>query len=548
MQYSCLKEITESKGAVNALLFSRDGKFLLVGDDESIDIYQAPSFKKVNTIKPSNRGQVTALTWVYDTQANYLCYGTGGGAVELQPLSVIDGSLSGPKRIIVTPHPSRDDPTEEIAFDRRTLRLAVGFASGRIRMYTFGAQFEATSNWDKHITTPVPTPKGMSFLQQGQSLSVFAFVSGQMFVYDSESGDALESKRLQHAVGSVVHSSDNTFFIAHGMQSGFHMYRSPAPSSPTVTKPTRSFDNESSKCNRWIQATLDRDTTLITGTDHGELYVFDVATSERVTKLSPKTLNSSIFFQIVTSCEIGETTMIAAGNGRPTTGHFAEVVIWEKRRRPDSPEVPRRGPPKVKEEIQGAQLICALVGLYIVVTITALIFLGLGCILAPRVAAPVVQFFNQTYHQMLNNIRDYAPDANTPEYVPSERSPSSARPPPSTQDYYRHIPQGDHNRWQDPSQYRVEDLRYDGHIYYDPDRNQARSEALISQPTGRRYPDEARYMDHVAAQVGGARQIALKEDSSPYASSHMVEDVNIGGSSLDDREPRGAVDRLQGLD
>ncbi len=127
------------------------------------------------------------------------------------------------------------------------------------------------------------------------------------FLFDAEKGRRIGYRRLTHPAyvltwvdlnthiyqptsGSVAFANSNDFFILHGLQTGFHMHMAKTPENApgALFHPLRSFDNKSSRCNRWLQCALINDRLLVAGTDHGKLYIFEVGSGECLYSLEPK--------------------------------------------------------------------------------------------------------------------------------------------------------------------------------------------------------------------------------------------------------------------
>lgn len=108
-EYRLCKELKGLKGAVNALIFSKDRKLLLgggmasdcscskrssqytVGDDGCVRVWNTEDFKCEQVLHSNQWGQVTTLSWVSEAQNDgggaSICIGTGRGVVSLCPMS-----------------------------------------------------------------------------------------------------------------------------------------------------------------------------------------------------------------------------------------------------------------------------------------------------------------------------------------------------------------------------------------------------------------------------------------------------------------------------
>ncbi|KAF8059013.1 WD40-repeat-containing domain protein [Lyophyllum atratum] len=317
-------ELKDAKGPINALTFSKDAKLLLsAGDDGSVRIYNTTTFTCDQVLRSTNWGQVTALSWLVveppvDEEAVAVCVGTGRGVITLCPMSKSSTWLIWKESQTVTPFVFNDAVAGQ-AYDPLHCRLAVASQSGVMKVYSVEKCVNLTPLWTTSMEGAIP--RGLNFFGgDNQYLLSLGLETGEMICRDAQTSNIQWRKNLLGGVGHAALSPDETTLLVDNITTGvFDLYKFPS-STPSNSLPFSSTRRFTKQCTF-----SEAGKVSVCGSDHGTVYLNDVATGESLQALR----NTGAFdlMQVVAAAPLNDGHLIAAG----TSAVAGRVYIWEKR-------------------------------------------------------------------------------------------------------------------------------------------------------------------------------------------------------------------------
>ncbi|KAF8867894.1 WD40-repeat-containing domain protein [Infundibulicybe gibba] len=326
IEYTLSAELKGSQDAVNALVFSKDGRILVSGgDDGRVRVWNTETLKCEQILYSSRWGQVTTLSWVTAEPSHAemggasICVGTGQGGLCLCPMAT--GStwflMKNASALSVFEF---NDAVEAQAYDPLNQRLVVTSHSGKIKMYLVEKCLTVTELWSTNLENAIP--RGVHFFGgANQNLLIHGLETGEMSCRDAQSSNIMWNKTLTGGIGNATLSPDETLLLVDNLTTGmFDMYHFPA-STPSITFPLTSTRHFIKQCVFAEGAKF-----AVCGSNSGRVHVVDVATGEPTQSLGTDQERGMI--QIVAATTVNENTHIIAGG---STSKSPVIYIWHKK-------------------------------------------------------------------------------------------------------------------------------------------------------------------------------------------------------------------------
>ncbi|KAF8057798.1 WD40-repeat-containing domain protein [Lyophyllum atratum] len=324
-EYERSTELKGAKGPINALAFSKDGKFLVSGgDDGSVRVYNTDTFVCEQILHSPKWGQVTALNWLtveppVDEKATSVCVGTGRGRVTLCPMSKSTTWFVW-KEAQTEEAFQYNDAVESQAYDSLQRRLAVASHHGTIKVYSVEQSVTLALLWSRTVDHGIPL--GLQFFgDANQFLLSHVLETGHMIARDAQTAHIQWEKPLAGGIGYAMLSHDERALLVDNLTSGtFDVYQFPA-STPSHSLPFSSTRHIIKQCS-FAQAGK----IAVCGSDNGKIYVADMATGECIQTIPAATASEAV--QTIATTTVGDGRHLIAGG---TTSVAGKVCIWEKR-------------------------------------------------------------------------------------------------------------------------------------------------------------------------------------------------------------------------
>ncbi|KAF7293675.1 WD40 repeat-like protein [Mycena indigotica] len=199
-----------------------------------------------------------------------------------------------------------------LAYDSVNNRLALGTRRNRVQSWSISAPKEQV-RWTAELIFDIEleSPGAIDFhrnMQEPDRL-IYVYISespGRVWTLNGEDGTVRSSWDAGAGIGFLAPNVDQGVFGLGDMQSGPAIYRY--------------RDNF-----RWA----DRGTTIVSGSDHGDIYIFDYQTGERQQKVQVST--DGEWVQAVAVAEIEEISTIFAAQSRMTEGK-EDIIVYKRLR------------------------------------------------------------------------------------------------------------------------------------------------------------------------------------------------------------------------
>ncbi|KIK54518.1 hypothetical protein GYMLUDRAFT_63121 [Collybiopsis luxurians FD-317 M1] len=347
--YSTRKEfhlagkLTGHGGAVLCLSVTEDGKLLASGGADGLRIWDMKTRKQLSVPSRAGvRGAVTAVTWASrsddpdDTRAVF--FGTQSGSL------VCWKQLPGKSDVVAFEEKSElqiagASEITGVIFDSSTGQLAVCNCTGVVQLYSVDGNLRLSVLFSVAMDGIVP--KSIVFCKGGdRRLLVFSLYNGAVYEFHSDGSShcLVEGSGM---IGSADVDLTKNRYITDDPSQGVGLFRLDGGRLKT-------FEVKETKGWRPRQVTFaDEGKTVVSGSDHGRVYVFDRRSGEVVDELSIGSENwvqtvlvlSFLLLELVeldiiehtqaTECE-GHSTIMAARSG--DIDGTSDIYVWRRQR------------------------------------------------------------------------------------------------------------------------------------------------------------------------------------------------------------------------
>ncbi|PIL35886.1 hypothetical protein GSI_01546 [Ganoderma sinense ZZ0214-1] len=319
-RYRPIATFNNNLRGVNSLSFSRDGHYLASGGGDGVKLWDLRTKLAVPT--PPHRetlGPVTRVLWVGGSDAVYptLCYGTGLGYLCLWN----QGARSD--RFIEVFEKRLADGVEITALgcangNGTDVHIAVGTRKCVIQVFQYDGRGDVSPIFSIRLERVVPS--ALEFTSDLRDVLVFGMYDGAMYTLGSNSGKVIKSKSLGQKIGYASLPPKQHLVVLDNISNGFDLWDLDAGTHlctfPTGT-PTRFLPRQVVFAERWK--------SIVAGSDHGAVYVFDRTTGAPLDVLHHAAKG---LVQTVASVDRDGYSLIATGS----SGEQGVVTLWQSKK------------------------------------------------------------------------------------------------------------------------------------------------------------------------------------------------------------------------
>ncbi|KAJ7018621.1 WD40-repeat-containing domain protein [Mycena alexandri] len=308
-------------GAVGCLGATEDGKLLASGGSDGTRLWNLEQMSSI--ARPAGagiRGATTALLWVRreDEAAEILFFGTQQGFLvcwkqtspslfeELHTMQLTQGAeITG------------------LAFDPASNRLTVCNRNSVIQAYTVERSMTLHNVFS--VTIEEFVPKAIAFGEFRNSeaeIMVFGLYDGRICTLRGTTGEVIGTRQIGGMIGDADVNARKGLFCVDDPTQGVALYRL------DNNNRVKTFEVKVTKAHpRPRQVCFADDGSLIvSGSDHGVLYVFDRWTGEVVDELA---VGSVDWLQTMTATDVNGTSTIVAARSRELPG-ANNILVWKR--------------------------------------------------------------------------------------------------------------------------------------------------------------------------------------------------------------------------
>ncbi|KAK6989030.1 WD40-repeat-containing domain protein [Favolaschia claudopus] len=314
-------------GAIVRLQATDDGKYLASGGTDGTKAWDLHSMREIaGPTWLETHGATTAMVWVKreDNMTLALVYGT-----QNSQLVCWQGFKRGEKlvfeEVFIAGPLIKSAEITGLAFDASSNRLAVCHRGGVIQLWTVEDSMALKFVWSQELKNYVPRAVAFSQLEGDErSVLVFPLYGGYIHTLKANKGTVADSPwHISTNIGDVAVNAQKGLVCVDEPSSGANLY---ALSKPHV-RATFPVNTTPGKKRRLRQVALDKDcTTIVSGSDHGVVHVFD-RRSQLVEKLR---VDAHEWVQTVTIAECGGVLSVFAAKSRDI-GRSNEIFVWRKK-------------------------------------------------------------------------------------------------------------------------------------------------------------------------------------------------------------------------
>ncbi|KAJ7632348.1 WD40-repeat-containing domain protein [Roridomyces roridus] len=326
-QYHLHAQLRGHSGAVARLEATADGTLLASAGGDGTRVWDLSTMREIKSPSSSAfRGATTALVWIkHEDDVNEpLFFGTQNGQLvcwkQVQQKGPITFEEISCVRVV--------EPAEitGLAFDAPSNRLAVCHRGGIIQVYTLGTTMSLTHVFTTELYKFVPRAVAFGKMTGNErDLMVFGLYGGTIYTLRGPDGDKVEGETW--TVGA--HIGDVALDVGKGVVcmddpfSGTNLYR--LDDHSRIKSFRISKKRGRGKRIRQV-ALLNECTSIVSGSDHGIVYIFDRRTADITDRLS---INADDWVQAVTAVECAGTPTVFAAKSRENAG-VNHIFVWRK--------------------------------------------------------------------------------------------------------------------------------------------------------------------------------------------------------------------------
>ncbi|PPQ84922.1 hypothetical protein CVT24_013126 [Panaeolus cyanescens] len=319
-RYRKVVKLRAHYGAINCFAVSGGDLLASGGDDQKVHIWNLNLENSIPRQTLQDRhgrwGQITTMLGIDDSivACPILVFGTGRGALLIykRPLKQLDFYEACLVHVF-----DHIDSVESVAYDGNSNHLAIASHSAKLILFRLQRDGALSRVW-KNDLTEASLPRMLNFVDQGSRLIVHSLERGKMLYIDVETGTGLPSKRLRTPVGHGDMCLSTKTFVVDNMTTGFDLY------DFRHASPIRSYEVPVSRKRVKMVKFGEGSMTVIGGSDHGMVYVFNTRTSELLQVL----VHQATFIQtVLTHSTLNEHVIVS---GTCDDNKPGEIYIWKK--------------------------------------------------------------------------------------------------------------------------------------------------------------------------------------------------------------------------
>ncbi|KAJ7100537.1 WD40-repeat-containing domain protein [Mycena epipterygia] len=317
---------------VNCMKANEDGTILASGGADGARVWDLINMAMIP--RPvgasSTRGEISALTWVRrdDHPGEMLVCGTQNGQVFCWKHDGVSKQFEEANNSFQMIHPGK---IMGLAFDSSRNRLAVAHQNSVIQVHNVDEKLHPKPVFSVSIDGLVPVAIAFDTEVNGtfRELVVLGVsgnhknVRGEIATLHATTGEIIHQMQTGCLIGSADYNQRRGVFCLDDPHQGLALFRA------TDSARLRSCDVKRTKKEYLPRKTCFADdcNSLVTGSDHGNVYVYDRRSGVSVDVLPADT---SDWVQTVTATELKGVSIIFAARSQGTTGNFP-IKVWKKK-------------------------------------------------------------------------------------------------------------------------------------------------------------------------------------------------------------------------
>ncbi|KAJ7037649.1 WD40-repeat-containing domain protein [Mycena alexandri] len=308
-------------GAVVCLGATEDGKLLASGASDGTRLWNLENMTAI--ARPAGagiRGATTALLWVRreDEAAEVLFFGTHRGFLvcwkqtapsvfeELHTMQVTQGAeITG------------------LAFDPASNRLTVCNRDSVVQAYTVERPLTLHNLFSVTIGDFVPKAIAFGEFRNNEAeIMVFGLYDGRVITLRSTTGAVLATRQIGGMIGDADVNARKGLFCVDDPTQGVALYRL------DNNNRVKTFEVKVTKTHPRARQVCfaDDGSVIVSGSDHGVLYIFDRWTGEAIDELA---IGPVDWLQTVTATDVNGVSTILAARSRELAGGN-EILVWKR--------------------------------------------------------------------------------------------------------------------------------------------------------------------------------------------------------------------------
>ncbi|KAJ7763357.1 WD40-repeat-containing domain protein [Mycena metata] len=315
-RYSLHAKLRGHSGGIFKLRPTEDGRLLASGGTDGTKVWDLKTMRELESPKsPVVRGASTAFVWIKreDDLSEALLYGTQNGYLGL---AAFEESYC---IHVVNPAEITD-----LAFDAPSNRLAVCHRGGVVQVYTVSADMTLQPVFTQQLNNF--TPRAIAFgpmWGNERDIVVFGLYGGHVYTFRGNNGNTTgQTWNVGAHIGDIALDNRKNVLCMDDPSSGTNLYR--------LDDHTRvkTFSVPVTKQSRLRQvALLEECKYVVSGSDHGIVYVFDRRSGNIIEVLR---VDAREWVQTVAGGECSGVSAIFAAKSRDLVG-TNEIFVWRKK-------------------------------------------------------------------------------------------------------------------------------------------------------------------------------------------------------------------------
>ncbi|KAJ7924675.1 WD40-repeat-containing domain protein [Mycena leptocephala] len=303
-------------GGIVRLRATEDGRLLASGGTDGTKVWDLSTMRELRSPKsPEIRGASTALVWIKreDDLGEALFYGTQNGQLGLAVFEEISCV-----RVV--------NPAEitGLAFDAPSTRLAVCHRGGMVQVYALGSTMSLKEVFSLELKNVAP--RAIAFGQMhgnDRDIMVFGLYGGDIYTLRGNNGSAVGKPwNVGALIGDIALDVRKGVLCMDEPSSGTNLYHLEDHTH------VKTFPVAVTKQTRLRQVDfLDECKFIVSGSDHGIVYVFDRRSGDIVDELR---VDPREWVQTVAAADCAGVSTIFAAKSRDLVGSN-ENFIWRKK-------------------------------------------------------------------------------------------------------------------------------------------------------------------------------------------------------------------------
>ncbi|KAJ7256867.1 WD40-repeat-containing domain protein [Mycena haematopus] len=315
--YVLRSKLRGHSGGIVRLRATEDGRFLASGGTDGTKVWDLSTMRELGSPKsPEIRGASTALVWIKreDDLSEALFYGTQNGQLGLAVFEEISCvRVTNPAEIT------------GLAFDAPSNRLAVCHRGGMVQVYLLGSTMSLQEVFTLELKNLAP--RAIAFGQMygnERDVMVFGLYGGDIYTLRGSNGKVTgEPWNVGAFIGDIALDTRKGVLCMDDPSLGANLYRL------EDHKRVKTFPVAVTKQKRLRQVDFgDECKSIVSGSDHGIVYVFDRRSGDIVDELK---VDPREWVQTVAAADCAGVPTIFAAKSRDLVG-MNDIFVWRRQK------------------------------------------------------------------------------------------------------------------------------------------------------------------------------------------------------------------------